>query len=240
MNIAYPLNYDERGRTGEADENDHIREMIEQVLFTSPGERVNRPNFGSGLMQLVFAPNSPELAAATQFAVQGALQAMARRPDCGRSGECRKRRIHPASAGAVRCPSHAAARDGAIFEDDMNYFCCEQNRRKAVKDSPGLNGIDYLEVLDDPNPPLIQVHFLKALDADTLKKENVRIEGGERITNISVNDAQRDTADQRILTSPLINEAIFQSICCGSFMQVACPQILIRCSPQWSFPSTSM
>ena len=48
--------------------------MIEQLIFTSPGERVNRPDFGSGLMQLVFAPNSSELAAATQFLVQGALQ----------------------------------------------------------------------------------------------------------------------------------------------------------------------
>ena len=48
--------------------------MIEQVLFTSPGERVNRPTFGSGLMQLVFQPNSDELVATTQFLVQGALQ----------------------------------------------------------------------------------------------------------------------------------------------------------------------
>jgi phage baseplate assembly protein W len=48
--------------------------MIEQVLFTSPGERVNRPDFGSGLMQLVFQPNSSELATTTQFLVQGALQ----------------------------------------------------------------------------------------------------------------------------------------------------------------------
>ena len=54
--------------------DDHIRDLIEQVLFTAPGERVNRPNFGSGLLQLVFAPNSDELAAATQFLVQGALQ----------------------------------------------------------------------------------------------------------------------------------------------------------------------
>jgi phage baseplate assembly protein W len=54
--------------------DDHIRDLIEQVLFTSPGERVNRPDFGSGLMQLVFAPNSDELATATQFMVQGALQ----------------------------------------------------------------------------------------------------------------------------------------------------------------------
>src|SRR5688500_19081155 len=52
----------------------HIRDMIEQVLFTSPGERVNRPTFGSGLMQMVFQPNSDEMAAAIQFLVQGSLQ----------------------------------------------------------------------------------------------------------------------------------------------------------------------
>jgi phage baseplate assembly protein W len=74
MHIDYPWHTDGRGRTAETGGDDHIRDMIEQVLFTAPGERVNRPNFGSGLMQLVFAPNSPELAAATQFAVQGALQ----------------------------------------------------------------------------------------------------------------------------------------------------------------------
>jgi phage baseplate assembly protein W len=48
--------------------------MIEQVLFTSPGERVNRPTFGCGLNHLVFDPNSDELAAATQYLVHGALQ----------------------------------------------------------------------------------------------------------------------------------------------------------------------
>jgi phage baseplate assembly protein W len=74
MNVAFPYRFDGRGRTAEADVDPHIREMIEQVLFTSPGERVNRPTFGCGLAQLVFAPNSDELAAATQFLVQGALQ----------------------------------------------------------------------------------------------------------------------------------------------------------------------
>lgn len=52
----------------------HIRDMIEQVLFTAPGERVNRPDLGSGLLQLVFEPNSDELAITTQFMVQAALQ----------------------------------------------------------------------------------------------------------------------------------------------------------------------
>ena len=74
MQIAYPLHIDGRGGTAGTDQSDHIRDLIEQVLFTSPGERVNRPTFGSGLMQLVFAPNSDELATATQFLVQGALQ----------------------------------------------------------------------------------------------------------------------------------------------------------------------
>jgi phage baseplate assembly protein W len=74
MNVDFPFHFDERGHTAATNGDDHIRDMIEQVLFTAPGERVNRPNFGSGLMQLVFAPNSPELAAATQFTVQGALQ----------------------------------------------------------------------------------------------------------------------------------------------------------------------
>ena len=74
MNIDYPFHYDAQGRTASTDDNDHIRDMIEQLLFTNPGERVNRPDFGSGLLQMVFAPNSPELASALQLTVQAALQ----------------------------------------------------------------------------------------------------------------------------------------------------------------------
>ncbi len=74
MQIDYPLHFDGRGRTAQVKEGEHIRDLIEQVLFTSPGERVNRPTFGCGLMQLVFAPNSSELATATQYLVQGSLQ----------------------------------------------------------------------------------------------------------------------------------------------------------------------
>ena len=74
MQIDYPFHFDGRGRTAQAEDDKHIRDLIEQVLFTSPGERVNRPDFGCGLMQLVFAPNSSELATATQYLVQGSLQ----------------------------------------------------------------------------------------------------------------------------------------------------------------------
>ena len=74
IQVDYPYQFNQVGLTGTTGEDDHIRDLIEQVLFTSPGERVNRPDFGSGLLQMVFAPNSDELATATQFLVQGALQ----------------------------------------------------------------------------------------------------------------------------------------------------------------------
>lgn len=74
MDIDFPFHFDARGRTAATDRDDHVRDMIEQFLFTNAGERVNRPNFGSGVLQLVFAPNSPELAAALRFTVQAGLQ----------------------------------------------------------------------------------------------------------------------------------------------------------------------
>jgi phage baseplate assembly protein W len=73
-NLAYPYRFDARGHTATAADDAWIRGLIEQVLFTAPGERVMHPDFGCGIVQLVFAPNSPELAATTQFLVQGALQ----------------------------------------------------------------------------------------------------------------------------------------------------------------------
>jgi hypothetical protein len=72
--IDFPFHFDGRGRTALTDDDDHIRDMIEQFLFTDPGERVNRPDFGSGLLQLVFAPNSPEVAAALRHTVGAGLQ----------------------------------------------------------------------------------------------------------------------------------------------------------------------
>jgi len=74
MNIDFPFHFDGAGRTATADDEDHVRDLIEQLIFTNPGERVNRPDFGSGLLQLMFAPNSPELAATVQFTLQAALQ----------------------------------------------------------------------------------------------------------------------------------------------------------------------
>jgi len=74
MQIAFPFNINERGRCAEASEDEHIRDLIEQTLFTSPGERVNRPDFGTGIMDFVFAPVGDEIMAATKHMVHGALQ----------------------------------------------------------------------------------------------------------------------------------------------------------------------
>jgi Bacteriophage baseplate protein W len=74
VNTDFPFAFDARGRTAECDDAAHVRDMLEQLLFTNPGERVNRPDFGSGLLQLVFAPNSLELAAALQFTTRAAIQ----------------------------------------------------------------------------------------------------------------------------------------------------------------------
>jgi uncharacterized protein len=72
--LAFPFHIDGRGRSATAGREAHLRGLIEQLLFTQPGERVMRPDFGCGLMQLVFAPNSPELAATVQALVHGSLQ----------------------------------------------------------------------------------------------------------------------------------------------------------------------
>ncbi len=72
--IDYPFQFDGRGRTSQSDADEYIRELIEQVLLTAPGERVMRPAFGSGVRQLLFGAASPEVATATQFLVQSSLQ----------------------------------------------------------------------------------------------------------------------------------------------------------------------
>jgi phage baseplate assembly protein W len=74
MNVAYPLAIDTSGRTATCDDDAHVEQMIEQLLFTAPGERAMRPTFGCGLRQLLFEPNSDVLAATTQLVVNGALQ----------------------------------------------------------------------------------------------------------------------------------------------------------------------
>jgi hypothetical protein len=74
FNIGYPFHFDSRGRTASTTNDDHIRDMLEQLLFTNAGERVNHPDFGSGIQQLIFGPTSPELAVALQYTLKAAIQ----------------------------------------------------------------------------------------------------------------------------------------------------------------------
>ena len=73
MKLSMPLRFDHRGRTAESTDARYVRELIEAVLFTAPGERVMRPDFGAGLAQLVFEPGALELAGTTEMLVQSAL-----------------------------------------------------------------------------------------------------------------------------------------------------------------------
>lgn len=72
--IDFPFRPGPLGGTATVDEETHIRQLIEQLLFTSPGERVNRPGFGSGVQKLLFGPLSDPVVSAAHMAVQGALQ----------------------------------------------------------------------------------------------------------------------------------------------------------------------
>ena len=72
--LAFPFRADRRGRTAHARRGEHVHDLIEQLLFTSPGERVMRPDFGCGLLDLVFAPTSPELISTLELSVQASLQ----------------------------------------------------------------------------------------------------------------------------------------------------------------------
>lgn len=73
-NVAFPYQLDSSGRTALASVDDHISQMLEQLLFTRPGERVNQPELGCGVGDDLFGPNSPELAAALNVTITAAVQ----------------------------------------------------------------------------------------------------------------------------------------------------------------------
>lgn len=73
-NWDFPHGIDASGRTATTDRDDHVRDLIEQVLLTAPGERVMRPDFGAGLLAMVFEPGGPEVASTLRHLAQGALE----------------------------------------------------------------------------------------------------------------------------------------------------------------------
>jgi hypothetical protein len=92
----------------------------------------------------------------------------------------------------------------------MEYHCCSENRRNAVKDHASLNGIDFLEVLDNPSDAdavrqtILFLHFLKPLVPGSLSKTNILIDGGERIKGIEVVDAHIAAVASPLSSDPRI------------------------------------
>lgn len=117
----YPFQIDGRGRATLTGADDHVRDMIYQVLFTSPGERLNRPDFGCGLMQLVFMPNSDALATATQFMVQGALQRWL--------------------ADVIQVQSVQVRSDGERLEVEVGYLRRDNGQREQALFSAPMAGV---------------------------------------------------------------------------------------------------
>jgi phage baseplate assembly protein W len=72
--LNYPYGVSSTGAPSTTNPDDHLRDLILQVLFTNPGERVNLPEFGAGVQQLVFAPNSDTLRTSAQFLISNSLQ----------------------------------------------------------------------------------------------------------------------------------------------------------------------
>ena len=73
MQIAFPYVFDIHQATGLADERAHIRQMLEQLLFTMPGERVNRPDYGCAVQRMVFAPANSEVVATLQTLIESEI-----------------------------------------------------------------------------------------------------------------------------------------------------------------------
>lgn len=74
MEIAFPFHVSGHGRVADADHEEHVYQMIYQLLFTNAGERVNRPTFGCSMTHTVFSPGSAELVTATQALIHASLE----------------------------------------------------------------------------------------------------------------------------------------------------------------------
>jgi phage baseplate assembly protein W len=72
--VAFPLGFDARGRTAAASDEQRIAGMVEAVLLTAPGERVNRPDFGCGLGRLLFAPVDDAVIATAELTLRSGMQ----------------------------------------------------------------------------------------------------------------------------------------------------------------------
>lgn len=94
----------------------------------------------------------------------------------------------------------------------MIYFCCDDRRRIEVRDHSAFNGIDFLEVLDLPDQTnderqrTLFVHMLKPI-AGALTRDNILIEGGERIRDVNVKQTAVGAGDQSNVLTVKVDRA---------------------------------
>ena len=110
--FGFPYRIGRDGMTAGADEEAHVREMIEQVLFTRRGERVNRPDFGAGVSELLFSENAPEMAAAAQHMILSSLQQWL--------------------SGAIEVRGVDARAEGSLLAITVRYRMLEESRERKV------------------------------------------------------------------------------------------------------------
>jgi Bacteriophage baseplate protein W len=111
--FGFPFRIDPQGRVASQSGNDNIRAKIMQILLTSPGERVMLPEFGCGLLSLVFDPNNQILAAVTEFTIRKALEAWA--------------------GNEIIVESVDASSNDETIEIEVTYFSRDQLQRGKVK-----------------------------------------------------------------------------------------------------------
>ena len=194
--LDVPFHLSGSGRLATTGEDDHIRDMIFSVLFTSPGERVNRPDFGCGLKALLFSPASQAVAAATKVLVKASLQKWLQNEievedvqvEVDRERDPRDRRLHEAR----RRRAHGHDAGGEPMTDVVTPVFADDERRADLVRGPvpphvDLNGIDFVEV-DPSDHTILRVSFLKPIPAGAYgvvaDPTLAHIVGGTRIVGI--------------------------------------------------------
>ncbi len=202
--VGFPLRLDIRGRTALVDDETYLRGLVEQVLFTASGERVNRPDFGSGVGRLVFAPSGDALAQSTQALVQGALQSQlgdllrveSVQVDRGRFAGRGRSHLPAAGRHGPTTAPHGLRDRGwhAMTVTDLPIQAAidQEARRDLVRDVAGLDGIDFVEVLSNhadapgyvpgaPQQRTLLVHLLNGPVPGDWDASRVGIVGGVRV-----------------------------------------------------------
>ena len=179
MNIDFPFPFDAQGRTATTDDDDHIRDMIEQLLFTCARRaREPIPISAAACCRWCSRRTAPELAAALQFTMQAAVQRY-----LGDLIDLQQLAVTAQDATLSVTVSYVDPRHPAVADEHLRADrpvsgtvagCRIERRREQVREAP-LLGIDFVEV--GAQQTMLEVFFLGRAPAK-LEAANVVITGG--------------------------------------------------------------